>query len=113
MLVTSRQGASSLWDGMMPGQQLVLSPLKEEHAVVLLLRWKLRFLAQEIEDQEIWEELFEMRKKNVAEYKALLELAGGKNKSLGGLALSLAQAGSYINRFQCTFQKYLVLFKQA
>lgn len=104
----------SMWDGMVVDQKLKLEPLSERHAMEVLVRGLLGCPSETVEYQEVLDKLDEIRVRNPAEYDGLVELAGCKEKhGIGGLPLGLGQAGSYINRYQCSFLEYLQRYKDA
>ena len=113
MLVTSRRGGETLCTGMRPGQQLKLQPLTLEQAMIVLWRLKENLLPSLIRDNQVREELEELKKNDYKEYCALSGLAGNvKEHGLGGLPLALAQAWSFMHKMRITFARYVELYNQ-
>ena len=108
VLVTSRRGGNVLWTGMEHEQQLKLDPLTREQSMIVLWRYKNNLLPSRVTDDEIREGLVELEKNDELEYRALAGLAGNvKDYGLGGLPLSLAQAGSFVYKMRITFAEYV------
>ncbi len=114
VVVTSRQGQPHIWNRMKSSQRLVLEPLCAEDAMVALWRQIRKVETGDANDYQVMREIRELESADVNEYRALEELCGDEGGcSLEGLPLALVQAEMYIARWDCSFSKYLTMFKNA
>ncbi len=114
VVVSSRQGQPHIWSEMKREQKLVLVSLCTEDAMVALWRQTRKIKTSDADDDRVTKAIKKLERADVDEYQALEELCGDEGGcSLGGLPLALVQAGSYMARFECSFEKYRNMLKNA
>lgn len=93
---------------------MALQLLSNEDAMAVFWRLVQVLETEDADDDVVLAEINKLKEDNVVECYALKELCGDDGaQSLGGLPLGLVQAGTYIGRFECSFEEYLSLFKNA
>ncbi len=114
IVVTSRQGQPRTWNRMKADQKLVLQSLSEEDSMLVLWRQIQVIETDDADDDAVLAEINKLKEEKPVEYYALKELCDDNAEhGLGGLPLALVQAGTYIGRFECSFEEYLNLFRNA
>lgn len=78
VVVTSRQGGITLWDGMDSEQKLKLKPLNVKQAMIVLYRWNNNSLRDVESDEQIWGTSRNWKKKTPMNFERCTSWQGSK-----------------------------------